>query len=375
MVMRQSKDFLKKTGRKYIGSNSRTRMGFDKSKVRYYNCQEYGHFAKECVKPKVEFDSSGSGNSNHASTSSTLVAQNVENYDCGIHLEDLVGAVSQAFVAEIYYDNPEGTTYDNCSSDGESLKSDDEESVKVHNVDSDISSASGVSEDEIVLTTRSAEEAISEEIPIAKDKMQKKNKEISDKESEVIKLHQKLESFGNSSVLLDYFYDNADPTKRAAGDGFVPPPFNGNYAVEPEIIKEEEIDPKTVLKVEGVPKEVKLDEPKVVKQVTRDRCILTEPDEVLQPNLSKMLLTSGFVSAGHDKKTSSKVSKQVYVPKKKVESSLKSSEEYSYGGSLTSRKSSYVRDHRDKRVCFHCNAVGHILIHCPYKNQEKKPMF
>ncbi|KAI3774091.1 hypothetical protein L1987_48634 [Smallanthus sonchifolius] len=57
MLMRQAKDFLKKTGRKYIGSNSRSHMGFDKSKVQCYNCQEYGHFSKECVKPKVEFDS------------------------------------------------------------------------------------------------------------------------------------------------------------------------------------------------------------------------------------------------------------------------------------------------------------------------------
>ncbi|KAI3762425.1 hypothetical protein L1987_52855 [Smallanthus sonchifolius] len=491
MLMRQAKDFQKKTGRKYIGSNSRSRMGFDKSKVRCYNCQEYGHFAKECVKPKMEFDSqkktnnfqnnrsqshgsSGFGNSNHTSTSSALVAQNDENYDWGIHLEDLVGSMSQAFVAEIHSDNPERTTDDDSSSDGKSLKS-DEESVKVHNVDSDIASASGVSEDDIVLTTRSAEEAISEEIPIAKvfmddisdpskkvmddntnlicdmksmhvvnqklkdnDKLcmdiieslkrdlnslglkykekayhldiayaeiekrneivAQKNKEISNKESEVINLHRKLESFGNLSVLLNYFHDNVDPTKRVAGVGFVPPPFNGNYVVEPEIINEEEIDPKTVLKVnpvigeeimydsdnddevfddnkvEGVPKDVKLDETKLVKQVTRDRCILTEPDEVVQSNLSKGLLTSGFVAVSHDKKTSSKVTKQVYVAKKKVESSVTSSEGCSSGCSSTSRKRSYVRDHRDKKVCFHCNEVGHILIHCPYKNQTKKPM-
>ncbi|KAI3712295.1 hypothetical protein L1987_70846 [Smallanthus sonchifolius] len=278
MLMGQAKDFLKKTGRKYIGYNSRSRMGFDKTKVRCYNCQECGHFAKECVKPKVEFDSqkkhntfqnncsqshgsSGSGNSNHAYTSSALVAQNDENYDWGIHIEDLVGALSQAFVAEIHSENPEESTDDDSSSDGESFQSADEEHDKVHNVDSDIASASGVSEDDIVLTQRSSDGVESEDIPNAKVFMadmsdpSKKNKEISDKESKVIKLHQKLESFINSSVVLDYFNDNDDPTKRVARVGFVPPPFNGNYVVEPEVIHEEELDPKTVLTVNPVTSE------------------------------------------------------------------------------------------------------------------------
>ncbi|KAI3712382.1 hypothetical protein L1987_70936 [Smallanthus sonchifolius] len=127
-------------------------------------------------------------------------------------------------------------------------------------------------------------------------------------------------------------------------------------------------------KVKGIPKEVKIDEPKVVKQVNRDRCILIEPDEVIQPKLSKVLQTSGFVAAGHQKKISSKVTKQVYVQKKPVDSLVKSSEAYSSGCSSNSRKSPYIRNHQDRRVCFHCNEAGHIPIHCPYKNQEKKPL-
>ncbi|KAI3805406.1 hypothetical protein L1987_27757 [Smallanthus sonchifolius] len=418
MLMRQAKDFLKKTGRKYIGSNSRSRMGFDKTKVRCYNFQEYGHFAKECVKPKVEFDSqkkpnnfqnnrnqshgsSGCGNSNHASASSALVAQNDENYDWGIHLEDLVGTVSQVFVAEIHSTKSEESTDDDSSSDGESLPSADEEHDQVHNVESDI--ASGVSEDDIVLTQNSSDGDASENIPITKVFMtdmsdpSKKNKEISDKESEVIKSHRKLENFENSSVVLDYFNANADPTKRVTGIGFVPPPFNANYVVEPEIIHEEEIDPKTVLKVnpvtgedmiydsdsedeifddkkvEGIPKEVQLDEPKVVKNVTRDRCILTEPDEVKvdKPKLSRMLQSSGFVAAGYQKKNLSTVTKQVFVQKKPVNCLVKSSEDCSSDGSSNSRKTPYIRNQQDRRVCFHCNETGHILIHCPYKNQGK----
>ncbi|KAI3815343.1 hypothetical protein L1987_15008 [Smallanthus sonchifolius] len=496
MLMRQAKYFLKRTGRKYIGSNSRSRMGFDKSKVRCYNCQEYGHFAKECVKPKVEFDSqkkqsnfqhnrnqphgsSGnqnhglSGNTNHASASSALVAQNDENYDWGIHLEDLVGAVSQAFVAEIHSEKPEESTDDESSSDDscddDSVPSVDDEEEREQSVDD----VTGVAEEEIVLTENTSVGKDSENIPIAKvfmadmsdptkvkdsvchifcsncisvkDKLQKvmddntnlicdmksmhsvnqklkdndklcidrieslkrdlnslglkykeqgyhldmayaeiekrnevvaqKNKEISEKESEVIKLHRKLEQFENSSVVLDYFNVNVDPTKRVGGIGFVPPPFNANYVVEPEIIHEEEIDPKTVLKVnpvtgeemvydsdtedevfddskvEGIPREVKIEESNVVKNVTRDRCILTEPEEVkvVQTKLSPILQSSGFVVAGFQKVNSSKVPKQTYFPKKPINCSGHSSEACSSDGSSNSKKTSYFRSYQERR--------------------------
>ncbi|KAI3828031.1 hypothetical protein L1987_02121 [Smallanthus sonchifolius] len=119
--------------------------------------------------------------------------------------------------------------------------------------------------------------------------------------------------------------------KLTTGIGFAPPPFNGNCVVEPEIITEEDIDPKTVLKInpvigeemvydsdsddeifdaqkiDGVRKDVRFDKPKVVKQVTRDRCILIEPYEAEQPTISPILSKSGFISAGDIKKEVSKV--------------------------------------------------------------------
>ncbi|KAI3819499.1 hypothetical protein L1987_13339 [Smallanthus sonchifolius] len=102
-------------------------------------------------------------------------------------------------------------------------------------------------------------------------------------------------------------------------------------------------------KVEGIPKEVKIDDPIVVKTVTRDRCIMTEPEEVkvVPTKLSPILQSSGFVAAGH------------------------SSEAYSSDGSSNSKKNSYFRSYQERRVCFHCNEAGHILINCPYKNQGK----
>ncbi|KAI3825172.1 hypothetical protein L1987_06648 [Smallanthus sonchifolius] len=128
-----------------------------------------------------------------------------------------------------------------------------------------------------------------------------------------------------------------------------------------------------IQKVEGIPKEVKIDEPTVVKTVTRDRCILTEPEEVKvgTSKLSPILQSSGFVATGYQKVYSSKVPTQAYVPKKPVNCSGHSSEAYSSDGSSNSKKTPYFRTYQERRVCFHCNEAGHILINCPYKNQGK----
>ncbi|KAI3742536.1 hypothetical protein L1987_60221 [Smallanthus sonchifolius] len=472
MLRRQAKDFLKRTGRKYIGSNSRSRMGFYKSKVRCYNCQEYGHFAKECVKPKVEFDS-------QKKQSNFQHNRNQPHGSSGNQNHGPSGNTNHASASSALSTDDESSSDDSCDSD--SVPSVDDEEEREQSIDSD--AVTGVAEEEIVLTENASVGKDSENIPIAKvfmadmsdptkvkdsvchifcsncisikDKLQKvmddntnlicdmksmhsvnqklkdndklcidrieslkrdlnslglkykeqgyhldmayaeiekrnevvaqKNKEISEKESEVIKLHRKLEQFENSSVVLDYFNANADPTKRVAGIGFVPPPFNANYVVEPEIIHEEEIDPKTVLKVNpmtGIPREGKIEDPKIVKNVTRDRCILTEPEEVkvVPTKLSPILQSSGFVAAGFQKENSSngfqkvnssKVPKQTYVPKKPINCSGHSSEAYSSDGSSNSKKTSYFRSYQERRVCFHCNEPGHILINCPYKNKDK----
>ncbi|KAF5780755.1 putative transcription factor interactor and regulator CCHC(Zn) family [Helianthus annuus] len=132
LLVRRAKKFLLKTGKKFIGGQTKTRMGVDMSKVKCYNCGIYGHFARDCRKPKMERsdrDNNSRGNnsrpqnnaSNAASNSSArssgfenltpstnnaMVAQPLQNvtepYDWGCALEYISGAiVSQAFIAEI----------------------------------------------------------------------------------------------------------------------------------------------------------------------------------------------------------------------------------------------------------------------------------
>nr|GFB83579.1 hypothetical protein [Tanacetum cinerariifolium] len=47
MLTMRARRFLKKTKRK-IDANGSESIGFDKTKVEYYNCHKRGHFAKEC---------------------------------------------------------------------------------------------------------------------------------------------------------------------------------------------------------------------------------------------------------------------------------------------------------------------------------------
>ncbi|GKF22207.1 ribonuclease H-like domain-containing protein, partial [Tanacetum coccineum] len=47
MLTMRAKRFLKNTGRKLTVNGNET-IGFDKSKVEFYNCHKRGHFAREC---------------------------------------------------------------------------------------------------------------------------------------------------------------------------------------------------------------------------------------------------------------------------------------------------------------------------------------
>ncbi|MFS7919667.1 putative transcription factor interactor and regulator CCHC(Zn) family [Helianthus anomalus] len=78
-------------------------VGFDKTKVRRFNCQSYGHFARECQRPKTDSSSQSSSNrnaSNNSGSKALISTAREGSYDWSVHLEADEN-VTQAFMAEI----------------------------------------------------------------------------------------------------------------------------------------------------------------------------------------------------------------------------------------------------------------------------------
>ncbi|KAK9056455.1 hypothetical protein SSX86_023816 [Deinandra increscens subsp. villosa] len=244
MIVSRGKKFMKRTGRKDL--NPEGKLGFDKSKVRCYNCQNYGHFAKECSSAKKRETSKlyqkyaaqsnkASGSNGNPSSSNTnagglnsdskaLVSQTGEGYDWAADYPDESAFLCTEEKNVVVEDNPDLP--------GEYFFADGHQAFMA-----DIQVNSNICE--FCMTTANQMKKLSAEKVMYYDKymLAEENVTIYKKRWEDVKAELK-KNFKNSSSFASFLCkdENLKEVLKESGCTSVPPPIvHGKGSTEPEI--------------------------------------------------------------------------------------------------------------------------------------------
>ncbi|KAI3815556.1 hypothetical protein L1987_15227 [Smallanthus sonchifolius] len=506
MLLRKAKRFLNITGRKFIGGHPNAKVGFDKSKAKCYKCLNYGHFARECQKDRAaasgftrpsQGNSHGQNNPNHhnqsqGGTSNALVAQQDDNFDWGVYLEDAIIAQTQvglmaeimemmeaekreASMADLEDSTTAATEEVKEAEEMEAPVADEEESTTAvtlmaigeatsssHEVDSNPFSVVSCSkcpgqklensklQDKIeplsmaALNYKENKKRFKESIETLKKEkreyslkmsdqqlhldiaykgLEKRNNEINKLQNEILQLKCTNEKLKNSRFVVEHYESVVrQPNGLGLGTNAIPPPVSGKFVnslIDIDLTcldestdkddspKKDESSSKANSTSseefvtasedgsvnscpEGVVSEELLTEQKVKKNfiTNGDNCILTKPDIIETNDKLKVMLYGGYKSLNQVKKEAFSAHyglgykenlKKYYTPKNqtgKVQTNVHKPTPPSHNAELSKARSNepYKRTYVDKRNCFQCGMVGHILVNCPSKNQGKRPV-
>ncbi|KAI3776057.1 hypothetical protein L1987_45817 [Smallanthus sonchifolius] len=300
------------------------------------------------------------------------MSQQDEDYDLGIHLDDIVGHVNQAFIAEVHSEDViDSSSFDDDSTDSGSI--DEVEECIIQSDDSKFSTEELLEDNEAAWkVTEKIVELWSEANTFMADskKVQKvvscskciesdiKITRLCDDNTNLIcdmkAIHTSSQTLKENENILNIRIESLKEDIKSLQIKVNDQAFHLDVAyyeyekkinelaqsqIEERILFDDSSDEESFdsEKVEGIVKVCKVDEPVMVKRVTRDKCILTELDEVK----SKVVQTSNT-----DIQCESSSSK----------------------GSHNER---YDRVYKERRACFHCGVDGHVLRDCPDKNKGK----
>ncbi|KAI3712778.1 hypothetical protein L1987_71343 [Smallanthus sonchifolius] len=258
-------------------------------------------------------------------------------------------------------------------------------------------------------------------LDIAYRGLEKRNNEINKLQNEILQLKCTNEKLKNSRFVVEHYESVVWKMKGIGlGTNAIPPPISGKFvnslididltcldksSDKDDSPKKDESSSKANSTSseeyatasedgsvdtcpEGVVSEELLTEQKVHKNIITngDNCILTEPDIIETNDKLKVMLYGGYKNINQVKKEAFSAHyglgykenlQKYYTPKNQTENgqtSVHKPTPPAHNGELSKARSNepYKRTHVDKRKCFHCGMVGHILVNCPSKNQGKR---